>query len=286
MVERCRYAPRAMALASDSPYFNTFSDFLHEVHRMVFTGQSPRVPIERILQFFMTDVPRPPRGYVSIQFRLSEEQEVTSQLFSLESSARNAMPKIYFDMRPTFKALTPASVVRIFGCLLLEMRVIICGSNLGLVFEACETFRQLLFPFNWQHPYIPIFAYPWMPLLRAPVPYFIGMPADLMHPELRASLLGSGVVIADLDLATLSGSYSLCLTVVMRIEVSRFLAWNFATFNFLAQVSTLLISTSRRTADYCSHTCQIELPRNIKSLFCRHTTTIACTLNWSRSAVR
>jgi hypothetical protein len=78
-------------------------------------------------------------------------------------------------------------------CLLLELRVIICGSDLQGLFEACETLRHLLFPFNWQHPYIPVLAYPWMPLLRAPVPFFVGIPSALLDSELREALTVSGV---------------------------------------------------------------------------------------------
>lgn len=153
-----RFAPRAIAVTSDFPYFGTFAQFLQEVHRLVFTGSSAGLPIERIIQFFMTDIPRPPRGYVTVQFRLTEAPDSEAPLMSISGAARNAMPKIHFDMRPTFAALRPASIVRIFGCLLLEMRVVICGSDLDLVFSSCETFRHLLFPFNWQHPYIPVFA--------------------------------------------------------------------------------------------------------------------------------
>ena len=215
---------------------------------MVFEGLSGSVPIERVIQFFMSDIPRPPRGYVTLQFRLSEESKVRSPsclsclnwpctkflvsfrfvsfrfvsddagaivlfvatqakapLMSLEGSARNAMNKVYFDMRSTFRSLKPEHIIRLFGCLLLELRVIVCGSNLQSVMEACETLRHLLFPFNWQHPYIPVFAYPWMPLLRAPFPYFVGMPSQLLDPELRTSLTASGVVIADLDSNSLCG---------------------------------------------------------------------------------
>jgi hypothetical protein len=61
---------------------------------MVFEGASPGLPIERVIQFFLTDIPRPPRGYVSIDFRLSEEEEARAPLMSLAASARNAMPKV------------------------------------------------------------------------------------------------------------------------------------------------------------------------------------------------
>eukprot|EP00750_Incisomonas_marina_P023920 INCI5067.4.p1 GENE.INCI5067.4~~INCI5067.4.p1 ORF type:complete len:2987 (-),score=541.17 INCI5067.4:2687-10468(-) len=199
------FAPRAIAVTSDFPYFETFGQFLQQVHRLVFTGSSIGLPIERIIQFFMTDIPRPPRGYVTVQFRLTEAQDSEAPLMSISGAPRNAMPKIHFDMRPTFAALRPASIVRIFGCLLLEMRVVICGSDLDLVFSSCETFRHLLFPFNWQHPYIPVFAYPWMPLLRAPVPFFVGMPASLLTDDLRNALCSSGVVIVDLDKHAVTG---------------------------------------------------------------------------------
>ncbi len=64
-----RYAPRAIAVVSAHPFFSAFTGFLHQLHAMVFRGQSPGLPIERVIQFFTTDVPRPTTGYVSIQFR-------------------------------------------------------------------------------------------------------------------------------------------------------------------------------------------------------------------------
>ena len=44
-----------------------------------------------------------------------------------------------------------------------------------------------------------------MPLLRAPVPFFVGMPSSLLTPDLREALTASCVVIADLDKHTVTG---------------------------------------------------------------------------------
>ena len=45
-----------------------------------------------------------------------------------------------------------------------------------------------------------------MPLLRAPVPFFVGMPASLLTDDLRNALCSSGVVIVDLDKHAVTGT--------------------------------------------------------------------------------
>ena len=45
---------------------------------------------------------------------------------------------------------------------------------------AAETLSALLFPFSWQHVYIPILPARLLDILQAPVPFLIGIDEDVL----------------------------------------------------------------------------------------------------------
>ena len=66
----------------------------------------------------------------------------------------------------------------LWGLVLTEAKVVLQARQPHVLTMAAETLSALLFPFSWQHVYIPILPARLLDILQAPVPFLIGIEAQ------------------------------------------------------------------------------------------------------------
>jgi hypothetical protein len=93
--------------------------------------------------------------------------------------------------------LTPRQAVTLVASLLLERRIILVARDADTVSAAVHAANALLYPFSWQHIYLPLLPLALKDYLAAPMPYLVGIQADCL-PLLRGTPLEE-VVMFDLD---------------------------------------------------------------------------------------
>ncbi|KAF0682565.1 Aste57867_25363 [Aphanomyces stellatus] len=94
-----------------------------------------------------------------------------------------------------FQHLSVKNIVLVLNCLLLEQRVLVHSSQHGLLMPVAEALCALLFPFVWEHVYIPMLPMKLLDYLQAPVPFFMGVHTSYLATKTGAEAFASCVVI-------------------------------------------------------------------------------------------
>eukprot|EP00210_Caulerpa_lentillifera_P003214 g3071.t1 len=93
-------------------------------------------------------------------------------------------------------------LMTLFASLLLERRIIMVSKNKDTLSAAVHAAAALIYPFEWTHRfYLPIMPETLRDYLQAPMPFLIGLPAELM--DFRGLQMDE-VTLIDLDLGTCS----------------------------------------------------------------------------------
>ena len=89
----------------------------------------------------------------------------------------------------------------LWGLVLTEAKVVLQARQPHLLTMAAETLSALLFPFSWQHVYIPILPARLLDILQAPVPFLIGVDDQVlgMAEKMAGGGIPDEVVQVDLD---------------------------------------------------------------------------------------
>ncbi|XP_071481718.1 DENN domain-containing protein 2B-like [Diadema antillarum] len=103
----------------------------------------------------------------------------------------------HVDFDTLFNCLSVNRIVQIFASLLLERRVIMCSGKLSKLSRCSQALVGLLYPFSWQHVYVPVLPEKLIDMCCSPTPYIMGM-LSLCIPRLEEMPLEE-VLIVDLD---------------------------------------------------------------------------------------
>ena len=105
-------------------------------------------------------------------------------------------PLLDASMMPLFRCLDIENVLLLFKVMLLEHKIVLHSKNKSLLLPVAETLAAIMFPFRYQHVFIPVMPTALSEYLEAPVPYLIGMPTNEMS-DLNDNRLQ--VTLVDLD---------------------------------------------------------------------------------------
>uniref|UniRef100_A0A6B2L1D3 UDENN domain-containing protein n=1 Tax=Arcella intermedia TaxID=1963864 RepID=A0A6B2L1D3_9EUKA len=90
-------------------------------------------------------------------------------------------------------------MITLFVCLVEERRVIGIGATVSKVTSCVNAIYSLLYPFTWQHVFIPILPTSLMTMVEAPVPYIIGILKEAQSTLFTDHEIEKGTVILDVD---------------------------------------------------------------------------------------
>uniref|UniRef100_A0A8C0JCN8 DENN domain containing 2A n=1 Tax=Chelonoidis abingdonii TaxID=106734 RepID=A0A8C0JCN8_CHEAB len=81
----------------------------------------------------------------------------------------------HVDFESLFSSLSIRHLSRVFASLLLERRVIFIADKLSTLSKCCHAMVALLYPFTWQHTYIPVLPPSMIDIVCSPTPFLIGL---------------------------------------------------------------------------------------------------------------
>ena len=91
----------------------------------------------------------------------------------------NELPKVrYESIACLFKWLKVDNIMRVFKRVLLETSNIFISTDRKKLFNCCEAFKSLIYPFKYQHVgnlYIPFLSFRDIGYADAPFPFMLGM---------------------------------------------------------------------------------------------------------------
>ncbi|XP_077195965.1 DENN domain-containing protein 2A isoform X2 [Paroedura picta] len=180
--------PEVYCIVSRLGCFNLFSKILDEVEKR--RGISPAL-VQPLMRSVM-EAPFPALGRtITVKnFLPGSGTEVIELRRPLDSRLEHV------DFDSLFSSLSIRHLSRIFSSLLLERRVIFIADKLSTLSKCCHAMVALLYPFTWQHTYIPVLPPSMIDIVCSPTPFLIGLLSSSL-PRLK-ELPVEEVLVVDL----------------------------------------------------------------------------------------
>ncbi|XP_018610519.2 DENN domain-containing protein 2A isoform X2 [Scleropages formosus] len=162
-----RRLPEVYCMVSRLGCFDLFSKILDEVERR-------RALSPALVQPFMRGIleapfPAPGKTITIKSFMPGFGTEVMQLCRPSDSRLEHV------DFECLFSCLSVRLLLRVFASLLLERRVIFTADRLSTLSQCCHAVVALLYPFAWQHTYIPVLPASMLDIVCSPTPYIVGL---------------------------------------------------------------------------------------------------------------
>ncbi|KFV19774.1 DENN domain-containing protein 2C, partial [Tauraco erythrolophus] len=159
--------PEVYCIVSRLGCFNLFSKILDEVEKR--REVSPALVHPFMRSVMEAPFPAPGRTITVRSFLPGAGNEVMELCRPLDSRLEHV------DFECLFKCLSVSRTVRVFASLLLERRVIFVADNLSTLSKCGHAAVATLYPFTWQHTYIPVLPTSMIDIACSPTPFLIGI---------------------------------------------------------------------------------------------------------------
>uniref|UniRef100_H3CCM9 DENN domain containing 2A n=1 Tax=Tetraodon nigroviridis TaxID=99883 RepID=H3CCM9_TETNG len=193
-----RRLPEVYCIVSRLGCFDLFSKILDEVEKR-------RAISPALVQPFMRGImeapfPAPGRTITVKNFLPGSGTEVIELCRPSDSRLEHV------DFECLFSSLSLRLLLRVFTSLLLERRVIFTADKLSTLSQCCHAIVALLYPFTWQHTYIPVLPASMLDIVCTPTPFIVGLLSsslprlkELPIEEVLVVDLGSSRFLRQLD---------------------------------------------------------------------------------------
>ncbi|XP_055980058.1 DENN domain-containing protein 2A [Sorex fumeus] len=159
--------PEVYCIVSRLGCFSLFSKILDEVEKR--RGISPA--LVQPLMRSVVEAPFPALGKTIVvkNFLPGSGNEVIELCRPLDSRLEHV------DFESLFSSLSVRHLLCVFASLLLERRVIFIADRLSTLSKCCHAMVAVIYPFAWQHTYIPVLPPAMIDIVCSPTPFLIGL---------------------------------------------------------------------------------------------------------------
>ncbi|XP_056445342.1 DENN domain-containing protein 5B isoform X2 [Gadus chalcogrammus] len=162
------YVTKALCLLAPVPFMTACRRFLAQLLRAVTAPEPPPLPLESYVHNVLYEVPLPAPGR-SLRFHGVYEPVVCQR------PGPGELPLADYPLGDAFALLGVENLLQLYTCTLLEMQLLLYSQDYQRLMTVAEGVTSLLFPFQWQHVYVPILPPSLLHFLDAPVPYLMGL---------------------------------------------------------------------------------------------------------------
>ncbi|XP_069489500.1 DENN domain-containing protein 2C isoform X2 [Ambystoma mexicanum] len=159
--------PEVYCIVSRLGCFNLFSKILDEVEKR--REMSPALVSPFMRSVMEAPFPAPGRTITVKSFLPGSGNEVIELCRPTDSRLEHV------DFECLFKCLSVGHLIGVFASLLLERRVIFVADNLSTLSKCGHAVVAMLYPFTWQHTYIPVLPASMIDIVCSPTPFLIGI---------------------------------------------------------------------------------------------------------------
>ncbi|XP_064490137.1 DENN domain-containing protein 5B-like isoform X2 [Ornithodoros turicata] len=160
------YVTKALCLITSLPLVGASKIILHKLLDMV--RGSPPLPFESYIYNLLYEHPLPPPGR---SLRLC----YLYQDYVCQRPGTGELPFFDYSFRELFLTLGLENFLLLFTSVLFENQILLCSEDYQKLMLVAECVTCLLFPFSWQHVYVPILPHSLHHFLDAPVPFIMGL---------------------------------------------------------------------------------------------------------------
>uniref|UniRef100_A0A3P9HLE8 DENN/MADD domain containing 5A n=1 Tax=Oryzias latipes TaxID=8090 RepID=A0A3P9HLE8_ORYLA len=162
------YVSKCICLITPMAFAQACRKVLQQLHQAVTSPQPPPLPLESYIFNILYEVPLPPPGR-SLKF------SGVYRAIVCQRPSTSELPLFDFAIGEMFNLLGVENVLQLFTCALLEMQILLFSQHYQRLMTVAESITALMFPFQWQHVYVPILPASLLHFLDAPVPYLMGL---------------------------------------------------------------------------------------------------------------
>ncbi|CAK7293928.1 DENN domain-containing protein 4C isoform X1 [Vulpes vulpes] len=189
VVSRSINSNKCICLLSHWPFFEAFRKFLMFIYKLSVSGPHP-LPIEKHISHFMQNIPFPSPQRPRILVQLSVHDALI-----LSQPVSTPLPLSGANFSTLLMNLGPENCATLLLFVLLESKILLHSLRPAVLTGVAEAVVAMIFPFQWQCPYIPLCPLSLAAVLSAPLPFIVGVDSryfDLHDPP-------QDVVCIDLD---------------------------------------------------------------------------------------
>ncbi|KAH6801776.1 stomatal cytokinesis defective / SCD1 protein [Perilla frutescens var. frutescens] len=183
------FADKCICFVSRAPSFGVLRDALEEIFLLCFSASGSSKPLWDVIAYLVSNVPLPTPGKERVLFAIE------NSLLALEVPPKDGFPHADISFQPLVQCLDVDNFIKLFTAVLLERRILLRSDKYSLLTLVSEAICHLIYPFRWQHVYIPLLFFSGVDYIDAPTPYMMGL-----HSGVDTSgLVMDGVVVVDLE---------------------------------------------------------------------------------------
>ncbi|XP_033333938.1 DENN domain containing pinstripe isoform X1 [Megalopta genalis] len=167
---------KSISLLCQQPYLHAAKTFLTNLYKCVPRHPGPGLSLESYVYNLLYNVPVPLSGK-SLKFFVPNDEPAKPplELVIHQPTPLQELPMLDYPLKDVFTWLGADCVIQLFTCVLLENQVLLRSSDFHKLMVVSECITALLFPFSWQHVYVPILPASLHHFLDAPVPFIMGL---------------------------------------------------------------------------------------------------------------
>ncbi|CAI9113596.1 OLC1v1014226C1 [Oldenlandia corymbosa var. corymbosa] len=190
------FADKCICLVSRAPCFRILRDALEEIYALCFSPSGSRKPLWDVIAYLVSNVPLPTPGKDRVLFAIE------NSLLAVEVPPKDWLPHADISFQPLIQCLDVDNFIKLFTAVLLERRILLRSDKYSLLTLVSEAICHLIYPFRWQHVYIPLLFFSGVDYIDAPTPYMMGLHSGVD----TYGLTMDGVVVVDLEHNSISTS--------------------------------------------------------------------------------
>ncbi|XP_078144504.1 DENN domain-containing protein 2C isoform X2 [Centroberyx gerrardi] len=180
--------PEVHCIVSRLGCFNLFAKILEEVERR--REISPALVHPFMRSVMEAPFPAPGRTITVKSFLPGSGNEVLTLCRPVDSRLEHV------DFQSLLQCLSVGKLLQVFASLLLERRVIFIADKLSVLSRCGHAVLALLYPFTWQHTFVPVLPASMLDISCSPTPFLMGALAPCLPPLLELPI--EEVLIVDL----------------------------------------------------------------------------------------
>uniref|UniRef100_A0A5B6ZZH0 UDENN domain-containing protein n=1 Tax=Davidia involucrata TaxID=16924 RepID=A0A5B6ZZH0_DAVIN len=183
------FADKCICLVSRLPSFGILRNALEELFVLCFSPTGSSKPLWDVIAYLVSNVPVPTPGKDRVLFAIE------NSLLAVEVPPKDGLPHADISFQPLVQCLDVDNFIKLFTAVLLERRILLRSNKYSLLTLVSEAICHLIYPFRWQHVYIPLLFFSGVDYIDAPTPYMMGLHSGVD----TYGLTMDGVVVVDLE---------------------------------------------------------------------------------------
>ena len=163
---------------------------------LISTKHDISIPIDKIIENLVIELPAPPRGVFKVQYSL-----ITSEKIEIKQSLMNELPLAEVNLKKLFITFELKDIVTIYLNLFLETRILFFSKDIEVLNIFIYGFLSLLFPFQYQYQVVTILPKENFEILESITPFIAGINQSYEDDffEKRDMMLSDTFLVVDID---------------------------------------------------------------------------------------